>query len=185
MATKAAAADADDEKIGGEGEGGAGVEVNPGKKLPGKKLVLFIGAPVLLLIVVGTGLWMFGIFGGGEPTDTEAAQAEAEAAAELAPNSFFDLPDMLVNLNADGKKQAFLKIKVSLELADEEAVKHVEAVLPRLVDNFQVYLRELRPEDLKGSAGLHRLREELLLRANEATKPVTVKDVLFREMLVQ
>ena len=42
----------------------------------------------------------------------------------------------------------------------------IEAVMPRIVDNFQIYLRELRLEDLRGSAGIYRLREELL-RARE------------------
>ena len=57
--------------------------------------------------------------------------------------------------------------------------------MPRIVDNFQVYLRELRLEDLRGSAGLYRLREELLSRVNIAAQPAQVNDVLFKEMLVQ
>ena len=61
----------------------------------------------------------------------------------------------------------------------------LDVVLPRIVDNFQVYLRELRIEDLQGSAGLQRLREELLLRVNASTKTAKVRDVLFKEMLVQ
>jgi flagellar protein FliL len=58
-------------------------------------------------------------------------------------------------------------------------------VMPRIVDSFQVYLRELRVEDLQGAAGVHLLREELLTRVNASVKPVKVNDVLFREMLVQ
>ncbi|MFX9073467.1 flagellar basal body-associated FliL family protein, partial [Acinetobacter baumannii] len=60
-----------------------------------------------------------------------------------------------------------------------------QQTLPRIIDNFQVYLRELRLDDLKGSAGMYRLREELLLRVNMAAQPVKIKDVLFKEMLVQ
>ena len=56
---------------------------------------------------------------------------------------------------------------------------------PRIIDNFQVYLRELRVEDLRGSAGIYRLREELLARVNNAVHPTKVKDVLFKDMLVQ
>ena len=78
-----------------------------------------------------------------------------------------------------------MKIKVSLEVESEAMLAQLEALLPRVVDNFQVYLRELRVEDLNGSAGLYRLREELLVRVNTAIKPHKVKDVLFREMLVQ
>ena len=92
---------------------------------------------------------------------------------------------MLVNLNTGNKRPAFLKIKISIQLSKPEDVGAVEHVLPRIIDNFQVYLRELRLEDLRGSAGMYRLRQELLLRITAAAYPVKVKDVLFKEMLVQ
>jgi flagellar protein FliL len=57
--------------------------------------------------------------------------------------------------------------------------------MPRIIDTFVTYLRELRPEDLRGSAGLMRLREEMLVRVQAAARPARVTDVLFREMLVQ
>ncbi|MEQ9609593.1 MAG: flagellar basal body-associated FliL family protein, partial [Kiloniellaceae bacterium] len=98
---------------------------------------------------------------------------------------FYDLPQMLVNLNTGGKKNNYLKIAISLELTSEAARAELETLLPRVIDNFQVYLRELRVEDLRGSAGVQRLREELLMRVNTAVHPVEVKDVLFKEMLVQ
>ena len=92
---------------------------------------------------------------------------------------------MLVNLNTGGRKTNYLKITVSLELESDAALEQINQVLPRIVDSFQVYLRELRVEDLSGSAGLQRLREELLLRVNAAAHPAVIKDVLFKEMLVQ
>ena len=52
-------------------------------------------------------------------------------------------------------------------------------------DSFQTYLRELRLDDLRGSAGMYRLREELLTRINVAVQPSKVSAVLFKEMLVQ
>ena len=80
---------------------------------------------------------------------------------------------------------AFLKLKISLELVRPEDVPKVESVMPKIIDNFQAYLRELRVEDLKGSSGMYRLREELLKRVGAAIAPATVNDVLFKEMLVQ
>ena len=59
------------------------------------------------------------------------------------------------------------------------------AAQPRVVDLFQTYLREMRPEELRGSAGTYRLREELIGRANIAVAPVRVLDILFTELLVQ
>ena len=61
----------------------------------------------------------------------------------------------------------------------------VAASMPRLLDLFQTYLREMRPEELRGSAGTYRLREELIARANIALQPTRVVDVLFTELLVQ
>ena len=92
------------------------------------------------------------------------------------PLVFFDLPDFLVNLNSGGaKKASFLKLSVSLELEKQEDTARLQAVMPRIVDNFQIYLRELRIEDLRGSGGIYRLREELLARVNAAVAPVKVE----------
>jgi flagellar FliL protein len=150
-------------------------------KLPSKKLLIIVGAVVLLLILGGGGAAFTGMLGGSE-TENAAEPAEEE---EEQVGTFYDLPEMLVNLSTNGKKLGFLKLRVALELKEPEATEHVEAVLPRIIDNFQTYLRGLRMEDLNGSAGLYRLREELLLRVSAAVKPVEVKDVLFKEMLVQ
>jgi flagellar FliL protein len=70
-------------------------------------------------------------------------------------------------------------------LESEEDILRITEIMPRIIDNFQVYLRELRVEDLKGSAGMYRLREELLTRVSAAAHPIRVNDILFKEMLVQ
>lgn len=97
---------------------------------------------------------------------------------------FFDLPAILVNLRADDKP-VFLKLVVSLEVKDPDTLKAVEAVLPRVIDQFQTYLRELRVEELSGSAATFRLKEELLRRVKIAAAPMDIQDVLFKDMIVQ
>jgi flagellar FliL protein len=164
-----------------EGAPPEAAEAVPVKKLTGKKIVLFIGLPVLLLGGAVAGVTMSGILGGQEQSEAGAAKEPAQPAKAV----FYDLPEMLVNLNSVGRRPSFLKIKVSLEIANEADVPHLEALKPRIVDNFQVHLRELRTEDLRGSAGIYRLREELLARVGAAVHPVKVKNVLFNEVLVQ
>ena len=66
----------------------------------------------------------------------------------------------------------------------EEDVVALQAILPRVIDQFQTYLRELRISDLRGSKGIYRLQTELLARVNAAS-PVEVRDVLFQEILIQ
>jgi flagellar FliL protein len=156
------------------------------RRFAGKTLVLFVIAPLLLLGGVGAGAHFTGLTAkilGGDKHEGE--QKEQAAAQPAKPAVFYNLPEMLVNLNSAGRRTSFLKISVSLELENATDIPRIEAVMPRIVDNFQIYLRELRVEDLRGSAGLYRLREELLARVNNAAQPARVNDVLFKEMLVQ
>ncbi len=157
------------------------------KKLSGKKLVLFIALP-LILVLLGGGVGAYFMLSGGDGQNA-AAHGEDSAGAEGAAGTgkivFYDLPEMLVNLNAGGKRASYLKITVALELEDAVDVPKLEVIMPRVMHNFQVYLRELRLVDLKGSAGLLRLKEELLIRVQRAAGAIKVNDVLFKEMLVQ
>ncbi len=156
-----------------------------------RRLLLFIAVPVLVIVLAAVGAYFGGLldpllklFHGSKPPPPAAAAPAVPAGTQAV---FYDMPELLVNLNsaAPGRKQSFLKIRVSLELANPLDVPKIEAVMPRIIDNFQVYLRELRVDDLQGSAGMLRLREELLARVNAAVKPAKVADVLFKEMLVQ
>jgi flagellar FliL protein len=149
-----------------------------------RRLIIFGGAGLVLIAATGGVLYFTGAIGklvGSHKVET----AEAAPPPPPKPSVFYDLQDLLVNLNSNGRKASFLKISVSLELEDQADTARVQAVMPRIIDNFQVYLRELRVEDLRGSGGIYRLREELLARVNAAATPVKVKDVLFKEMLVQ
>ena len=154
------------------------------QKTSGKKLVLFVVLPLLLVLGGGGAAAYFFLFA-GDAAQTEGAEGEAGGKKKPEKVVFYDLPEMLVNLNTGGKQNSYLKIRVSLELDDPAAVPLLETVLPRVIDNFQIYLRELRLEDLNGSAGLMRLKEELLIRVNTAAGDIHINDVLFREMLVQ
>lgn len=147
-----------------------------------RKLLIIVLGAVLLLAGAGGGLYFTGIADKFLPHKEDVA---AKVAAPPPPPVFFDMQDLLVNLNTVGRKQAFLKLSISLELEKADDLPRLQAVMPRVIDTFQVYLRELRVEDLRGSAGMYRLREELLTRVNAAAAPVKVTDVLFKEMLVQ
>jgi flagellar protein FliL len=159
-------------------------ESESGRKWSGKKLVLMVVVPAFLVIGGGMGI----VFSGMLDSLFVGAKTENAETANKAPGRpavFFDLPEILVNLNSTGSRASFLKITVSLEIDRQEDIPRIREVLPRIMDNFQVYLRELRLDDLRGSAGMYRLREELLARVNAAVAPVKVRDVLFKEMLVQ
>lgn len=148
----------------------------------GKKKLIILGAGGLVLLVVGGGAaaYFLGLFDSAPP----AVEPGEDAVVEQRPVVFYDLPEMTVNLSTDGRA-TYLKVRIALEVADKAAIGQIEPYLPRILDAFQVYLRELRPADLEGSSGLFRLKEELLRRINTAVYPARVEGVLFKEILVQ
>lgn len=161
--------EAEPDAEGAEGEGAGGK----------KKLFIMIGAGVLLVVVLG-GAAAF--FMGAFSSKPKQEETHAPAAKTVM---YVDLPDMVVNLSAVDGHSAFLKVKVALEVSNKETVDKITPVLPRVLDAFQVYLRELRTSDLDGSAGLYRVKEELQRRINTAIAPAHVDAVLFKEILVQ
>lgn len=170
----------------------------------GKKKVIIL-AVVLLFVLggIGAGLYFSGFLDKmlkKEPAveGEHAAPAEGEGAAPActkdshgkevcgtAGAQFLKIPDMIVNLNSEDGTPRYLRLSVQLEFKSAADMAAVEKVLPRVVDQFQTYLRELRVRDLRGSAGIYRLQMELLARVNQAAYPVEVEDVLFQEILIQ
>lgn len=156
------------------------------KKGGKKKLIIIV---LVALIALGAGGWFSGIIPGllhGKDKEHEAA-ASGEGHDAVAANApvFIDVPEMIANLNSGGRRAAYIKLKAKLELARKEDLITVQNAMPRVVDLFQGYLREMRPEELRGTAGTYRLREELVARTNIAATPAKVLDVLIVELLVQ
>jgi len=115
------------------------------------------------------------------------SKGHAEPVAQVAKAAIFvDMPDVLVNLaNSNTDRPQYLKIKIVIEVANQGLANQIQPLLPRIMDTFQTYLRELRPSDLDGSVGLFRLREELTRRVNAALAPGHVNAVLFKEIVIQ
>lgn len=190
---------------GGEGEGGEGAPPAK-KKMSGKNLVLFIILPAVLVLGGGGAAAYLLLFnGGGAEQHAEANEGHGkekgghgeEATGEPVPGPngttilqgdgvvFVTLPEMLVNITGPEGRPAYLKLKLTLEAPDDETVAALGEHIPRVTDQFNGFLREMRTEDLSGSAGAYRLRLELLRRVNLVIAPMQVNAVLIEEMLVQ
>ena len=149
------------------------------------------GAPKSKFKLIVAGVGVFAILAGGatyymlfmrhKPDEKQIAEAAA-----AKPPSFLDVPDVLVNLaGLPGERVQYLKVKIALEFKEEKAIELVKPSMPRVVDVFQTYLRELRSSDLNGSVGFFRLKEELTRRVNAVLQPNKVDAVLFKEIVVQ
>ncbi len=180
--------EAEEEKLPDSGEGAEGENTEGGEKPPSKltKKKKIIIAAVLAVVLIGGGIGGFLVFSKKSPEHKEEeAAAVDEHGNPINKAVYYTMPQFLVNLNSSGKSQVFLKTTVVLEVARAEDVPFIESNLPRLVDGINTYLRELRSSDLAGSAGIQRLREEILLRVNKAITPMQINDVLFKEIIVQ
>ncbi len=158
-----------------------------------KKLIIIAAAGLVLLLGAGAGgAWFMGLFGGsggheaaGDDHGDTAEHAAEEAAKRRSEVVFVDIPDILVNLHSLGQRPRFLKLKVALEVENDGVASEVTTLMPRVMDSFQTYLRALTIDEVSGSGGLGRLKEELTARVNLALAPAQVGDVLIKEMLVQ
>ena len=187
-----------------EGEGGEGGEGDAAKKkgLP-LKLIIIAAAGVLVLGGAGTGAFlMFGPHAPPGKADAHKSKPKKkkddkkkEGGKDADKNGpviaegpdgvvFYTLPDIVVNMQAADGKPTFLKLKLTLELPDQDTVDVIEPNRPRLQDMFQTFLRELRPEDLAGSQGSYQLRMEILRRVNLVIAPAKINSVLIEEMLI-
>lgn len=156
--------------------GSAGEGRNGAASGKGRKRLLVIGAAAAgLLLAAGGGAWFL--------LQSDSTGAPEGVAAQAV--HFYDLPPITVNLSGSGGNVEYLKLLISLEVRDPSMIAMIEPRMPRVMDAFQVYLRELRRTDLEGSAGIYRLKEELQRRVNLAIYPATVDNVLFKELLVQ
>jgi flagellar FliL protein len=149
----------------------------PKKSFLSRKLIIMAAAGLLVLGGGGGGAWFF---------FKSTPHEEKPTPVAAKPPAFLDMPDVLVNLSsvANGRAQ-YLKARIVLEVADQKVADEIKPVLPRVLDSFQTYLREMRSSDLEGSAGLYRVRDELTRRVNLAVAPSRINAVLFKEIVVQ
>lgn len=153
-----------------------GSEQDAPKKKSNLLLVIIISLLVVLTSIVAAVVLKSG--------DEEEAVAKEVVTAPL-PSVFFEMPELIVSLSGHSSNIRYLKLVLSFELASAEDQAVVIAQLPKITDEFQTYLRQLRLEDLRGSVGTYRLKEALLLRVNQVVQPVEAKNVLIKEMLIQ
>lgn len=151
-------------------------------KASGRKKLLIL-LPVALLLLGGGG-WFALSYLGLFDSAGEVAMSD-DAPPPPKPAYYHELPEMVVNLSSKETRSHYLKMKIALEVSDASVAAAMQPNLPRVLDLFQVYLRQLRAEDLEGSQGIYRLKEELLKRINMAVHPSRVNRILFKEIIVQ
>ncbi len=167
-----------------------------------KKKLIIIGAATAAALTLGGGGAAF--FMGGKSTAKTEAHGEDAAAADEGhgegeaakegegghgegegKGKFVDVPTVSVNLRSPDGAPRFLKLHLMLVPGPKTTDAALKDKLPVVLDAYQPFLRELRPEDLGGSAAVFRLKEELMVRATRVLGPGMVKEVLIQDLIQQ
>jgi flagellar FliL protein len=163
-----------------------------------KKKLIVLGAAAGVLLLGGGGAAM--MFTGAKAeaaSDSQGWEGQGDAGngngkasgdhggASEAGGSFVDVPAMVVNLRSPDGASRFLKIHFMIVPGASGTPETLKARLPLILDAYQPFLRELRPEDLAGSAAVFRIKEEMLVRATGVAGPGMVKDILIQDLVQQ
>ena len=157
----------------------AAIAAAPEEKQPGGKKGLIFGL-VGALALGGGGF--YAIYAGFlDPTSLLSHEAEPHGAA-LGDLAFVPLDPVMISLppNARAKHLRFSgQLEVAPEYADE-----VQALMPRVLDMLNTYLRAVEPRDLEDPAALARLRAQMLRRVQVVTGEGRVRDLLVTEFVL-
>lgn len=182
-------ADEEEKKENNKEEAAPDPKVADGKaagKKGGGSMKMIIIIVVALIILGGGGFAAYMMLAGGEEHVEEVVEEVVDDKPPSPENIVnYDFPELLVNLRGEKSKRRFLKATIILELGAPESVPIIEKLTPRITDSFQVYLRELRLDDIDGAGGMDRLREEMMTRVNKITDPIKVYNILFKQFLIQ
>ncbi len=165
-----------------------------------KKMILFIGLPVILVILAGVAGALFFLGGGEEEAVAEGEHGEAhgeasadghgdghaEEEAHLAELFRFEEP-LIVDMSGPDNRSVLLEVQIALAYSDHDVGEMLarEDVQMLLRDEYVEFFRALRVEDIDGSTGSHRIRMELIRRTNLVLAPKTVDGVLLPSFVMQ
>ncbi|MBF7012891.1 flagellar basal body-associated FliL family protein [Novosphingobium sp. HR1a] len=164
------------------------------KKKGGKVRLIAIAVVAVGMLAGAGGVYWYMQKGGSEHAEEKQAEAapeegseggEGHGAADADPSaSYIEVAPMMVNLRGGGAQAKFVKLRFVV-VAAEGKTDAVKARLPVILDALQPFLRELRPDDLNGSAAVFRIKEEMIRRSTEALGKGMVRDILIQDLIQQ
>jgi flagellar protein FliL len=161
-------------------------EKNPVKK-GSKKKFLIIGIALFLLLSVGASVLYFspGLLPGG--AESEGKNPKDQKQKEKAPEKagrIYPLDPFIVNL-VDAEVPRYLKLKMEIETNGAMAEGEMERRVPQLRDTIITVLSSKAYTEIYDSEGKKRLKEEIILKANQLGQSFKFKTVYFTEFVIQ
>lgn len=159
-------------------------EKEPEGDIPKKrsKLPMILGL-VLALVLGGGGF--YGVYSGlllapdGDHAEGGASETEFKSLPKVA---FVPVDPLTINLGR-GSTNRHLRFRAELEVAPA-ATTEVTAMLPRVLDVLNGYLRAVDLSDLEEPTALIKLRAQMLRRVQMVTGEGRVRDLLIMEFVL-
>ncbi len=148
------------------------------RSVKGKRLFIIIGSVIAVALLVALYLYF------REPSNVSSSQKISEAPTSSANSYFFEIPEITTNLAPINDKESWIKFGITLQLENSKDQAVLDKKIPMIKDSIIVFLREIRASDLSSSGGSMMLKTELLKRVNKIMYPIILKDILFREILL-
>jgi len=142
---------------------------------------------LIVLALAGAGGGFYLVYAGLIPTgmhESEAPDREDDhgVPVSLKDIAFVKIDPILISLN-DSQRAQHLRFRAQLEVAAEH--QHaVEAVLPRVTDVLNSYLRALELADIRDPLALTQLRAQMLRRVQVVVGKNRVRDLLIMEFVL-
>lgn len=147
-------------------------------KKGGKKILFLIIGSIILLVTAAGGFFGYKkYFGKNEAGGNTVKQETASA-----KNILVAIDPFVLNLAEQGR---FLKMSLQFDLIEESQRPTVENKIPQLRDAIITLVSSKSAESLASPEGKFQLKDELLLRANQAVGKEVFKNLYFTEFVMQ
>lgn len=161
----------------GDAEDGA---ESPKPKGKAKKILLFVVAPLVLVLVAGGVAysmgWVHAMLG--------IKQGKSEAVLSLGKPVLVELPEIRTDMKTGECRSPFLRAVVQVQLAPEDASR-IEESKEVIMDGILAHLRDQERQNVVGKEGTERLRFELVQIIENRIQPIKIHTVLFKTLIVQ
>lgn len=98
--------------------------------------------------------------------------------------ALYDLPRININMTSNSKTNSNrLRVDVSLEVAKQDLAK-LSRVQPRITDRLVTFMRKQDIEEVRPPTAMVWLHRVLLEEVNDASRPVPIRDIVFRQFIV-
>ena len=96
----------------------------------------------------------------------------------------YNFEPIIVNLNEEGARR-YLKVSLTLELSDEDLIKEIELLKPKILDSLISLLSSKKLEEIEGTEGKRNLRREIVSEINRYLNKGMVINAYFVEFVIQ